>query len=405
MLTSVANGTSEISGLLLGEDVRASIAAFEQMGVHIEQSSDNDPIVVHGVGRDGLSAPANNLDMGNSGTGMRLLAGLLCGQLFSSTLIGDESLSRRPMQRIVTPLQSMGASIQSAQQGTPPLNIAPGQLHGIHYELPIASAQVKSAVLLAGLYAEGQTTVTEFEPTRDHTERMLTALGYPLQRAEHAVAVEGGHELQGVDIIVPGDISSAAFFMVGACIANGSSIVMKNIGVNPTRTGVIEILRLMGASIELEQQRFFGSEPVADLVISAGTLQGIIIPTELVPPAIDEFPAIAVAAACARGDTVLTGAKELRVKESDRISAIVTGLGSIGIEASESPDGFTIHGGNISGGSVDSQGDHRIAMAFAIAGLMAERPVIIKNCDNVATSFPDFHKIASKAGLRVSLVT
>ena len=404
MLASIANGASEISGLLLGKDVRATMAAFGQMGVQIDGPDNNNVLVVHGVGKNGLSAPLQILDMGNSGTGMRLLAGLLCGQRFASTLTGDESLSRRPMQRIVTPLQSMGAAITAGENGTPPLQIAPSALQGIHYELPMASAQVKSAVLLAGLYAEGQTTVTEPELTRDHTERMLTALGYPLERAEHAVAVEGGHELQGASINVPGDISSAAFFLVGASIASDSSITLRNVGVNPTRTGVIEILRLMGASIELEHQRFFGGEPIADIVVNAASLKGIEIPPELVPLAIDEFPAIAVAAACAEGVTTLTGAEELRVKESDRISAIADGLKAMGVDAVEAADGFIIHGGNIAGGTVDSFSDHRIAMAFAMAGLAAQKWVTIKNCDNVATSFPDFHILAKNAGLRLSVI-
>ncbi len=403
MLASIANGASEISDILLGEDVRATIAAFGQMGVRIEGPDENNTLVVHGAGKHGLSAPLKPLDMGNSGTGMRLLAGLLCGQGFASTLAGDESLSKRPMLRIVTPLQSMGASITAGEKGTPPLRIEAGELQGIHYELPVASAQVKSAVLLAGLYAEGQTTVTEPEPTRDHTERMLTAFAYPVERAEHAVAVQGGHELQGAKIAVPGDISSAAFFLVGATIAPNSSIILSNVGVNPTRTGIIDILRLMGASIALEHQRFFAGEPIADIVVNTAALHGIEIPPEMVPLAIDEFPTIAIAAACADGMTVLKGAKELRVKESDRISAIVDGLKGLGIDAAEAPDGFTIRGGQITGGSVDSRGDHRIAMAFAMAGLAAKNLVTIKSSDNVATSFPDFHLLAKNAGLRLAL--
>lgn len=401
MLGSLAEGVTEVSGFLEGEDSLATLQAFRDMGVVIE-GPDRGRVVVHGVGLRGLKAPAGPLYLGNSGTSMRLLAGILSGQSFDSVLTGDESLSQRPMRRVVDPLALMGAEIISDEEGTPPLRIKGGQsLKGIDYRLPMASAQVKSCVLLAGLYVSEQTSVTEPAPTRDHTERMLSGFGYKVDSDNGRVTLQGGGILQGGAIDVPSDISSAAFFMVAASIAAGSDITLSHVGVNPTRVGVINILRLMGADITLLNERFAGGEPVADIRVRSAALKGIDIPEDQVPLAIDEFPAIFIAAACAEGRTVLTGAEELRVKESDRIQAMADGLTILGICAEPTSDGIAIQGGQIQSGEVDSLGDHRIAMSFAIAGLRANGPIIIRNCSNVATSFPGFVSLANSLGMAV----
>ena len=403
MLGAIAEGTTSISGFLEGEDSLATLKAFRCMGVAIE-GPDNGKVVVHGVGLDGLKAPGRPLDLGNSGTSMRLLAGLLAGQSFDSELVGDSSLMSRPMRRVTGPLAAMGASIETTETGTAPLKINGGkQLRAIDYVMPVASAQVKSCVLLAGLYADGRTCVHEPAPTRDHTERMLNGMGYSVSRDRGTACLQGGGRLNATTIDVPADISSAAFFLVGASIAPGSDLVLEHVGVNPTRTGVLEILRLMGADIELDNQREVGGEPVADLRVRSARLRGIDIPVEQVPLAIDEFPALFVAAACAEGRTVLTGAEELRVKESDRIQVMADGLQALGVDAEATPDGMIINGGAISGGDVDSHGDHRIAMSFAMATLRATGPVHIDDCANVNTSFPDFVGVASKAGLDITL--
>jgi 3-phosphoshikimate 1-carboxyvinyltransferase len=342
------------------------------------------------------------LDCGNSGTSMRLLCGLLAGQNFDCELTGDDSLRQRPMQRIAEPLGQMRAEIVTAGGGRPPLKITGvANMRGIEYRLPIASAQVKSALLLAGLYARGKTCVTEPAPTRDHTERMLAAFGYPVERNGGTVCVTGGGKLTATSIDVPADISSAAFFMVGASIAPGSDVTLEHVGVNPTRTGAIDILRLMGANIELINQRQAGGEPVADIRVRHAELRGIEIPVELVPLAIDEFPVLFVAAANARGVTVLRGAEELRVKESDRIQVMADGLRALGIGAEPAADGMRVMGGRYGGGVVDSHGDHRVAMAFAIAALRAGAPITITDCSNVATSFPGFVELAGSAGLKI----
>ncbi len=347
----------------------------------------------------GLKPPPGPLYLGNSGTSMRLLAGLLAGQRFDVTLTGDASLSRRPMKRVADPLASMGARIDTGEAGRPPLGIHGGvPLQGIRYELPMASAQVKSAVLLAGLYAKGATTVIEPAPTRDHTERMLSGFGYAVEKSGAVASLEGGGRLHACEIDVPADISSAAFFMVAASIVPGSDLGLEHVGVNPTRVGVINILRAMGADIQLTNERVAGGEPVADIRVRHAALHGIHIPEDQVPLAIDEFPAIFVAAACATGTTVLTGAGELRVKESDRIQAMADGLATLGIEARPTPDGIEIRGGTLGGGRVKSFDDHRIAMAFAVAGLAAQAPVTIDQCQNVATSFPGFVSLARRAG-------
>ncbi len=403
MMGSLAEGTTHVSGFLEGEDALATLNAFKAMGVKIE-GPDNGKVVVHGVGMQGLQQPQASLDVGNSGTSMRLMSGLLAGQAFSTTLIGDESLTKRPMKRVTDPLALMGAKIETTETGTSPLYISPvAALKGIDYDMPMASAQVKSCLLLAGLYAEGETWVTEPAPTRDHTERMLQGFGYEVMQDGPRRGVKGGGKLTACDIDVPADISSAAFFLVGASIAEGSDLTLQHVGMNPTRDGVINILRLMGADIEVSNERVIGGEPVADLRVRSAKLKGIQIPEDQVPLAIDEFPALFVAAACAEGETVLAGAEELRVKESDRIQVMADGLISLGIDAKPTPDGIVIQGGSIGGGSVDSHGDHRIAMSFAMAALRASGDISIDDCANVNTSFPGFVELAASVGLQVSV--
>ncbi len=404
MLGSLATGTTNVTGFLTGEDCIATMNAFRAMGVEIE-GPENKQVTIHGVGMHGLSAPTDELDMGNSGTAMRLMTGLLAGQDFDTTLIGDKSLSTRPMNRITKPLAMMGAEIDTEEGGRPPLSIKGGsRLKGIHYDMPIASAQVKSAVLLAGLYAEGETSATEPGITRDHSERMLRGFGYEVRttgKNGNHISLQGGGKITACDIDVPADISSAAFFMVGASIAEGSDLTLEHVGINPTRTGVIDILKLMGADITLSNEAEVGGEPVADIRIRSAQLKGINIPEELVPLAIDEFPVIFVAAACATGETVLSGAEELRVKESDRIQVMADGLNACGIDAKSKPDGIIIQSGQLTAGEVDSHGDHRIAMAFSIAGLRSNGEITINDCANVDTSFPDFIKLASGVGLQI----
>jgi 3-phosphoshikimate 1-carboxyvinyltransferase len=401
MLAAIAEGETRIEGFLEGADALATLSAFRRMGVEIE-GPDAGQVRVWGVGWRGLQAPDGPLDMGNSGTSMRLLAGLLAGQSFATTLIGDDSLTRRPMRRVTEPLGLMGARIETNAAGTAPLAIHPvAVLKGIAYQLPVASAQVKSSLLLAGLYAAGETCVTEPAPTRDHTERMLTGFGYAVRRQGGRICVTGGGRLTGCRLVVPADISSAAFFLVGASIAPGSDLTLEGVGINPTRVGVITILRAMGADIELLNQRTAGGEPVADLRVRAAPLMGIRIPEDQVPLAIDEFPAIFIAAACAVGETVLTGAEELRVKESDRIQVMADGLAALGILAEPRPDGIRIVGGSLGSGTVAAHGDHRIAMSFAIAGLRAAGPLCIRDCANVETSFPGFARLAASVGLRI----
>jgi len=406
MLAALAEGETEIEGFLEGADSLATLAAFRAMGVEAE-GPDQGRLQVKGVGLQGLRKPGHALDVGNSGTSMRLLSGLLAGQRFASTLIGDASLSRRPMGRVIDPLTQMGARIEATSEGRAPLRLLPAkQLVGIDYQLPVASAQVKSSLLLAGLYAQGETCVTEPAPTRDHTERMLTAFGYPLQRQGNRVCLRGGGRLIATPIRIPADISSAAFFLVGASIAQGSDLTLTQVGMNPTRIGVINILRQMGADISIERQRELGGEPVADLRVRAASLRGIAIPEEQVPLAIDEFPALFVAAACADGETLLSGAAELRVKESDRIQVMADGLSRLGVAVEPRPDGMLIRGlgaaGLLGGGRIAAHGDHRIAMAFAISALRATAPIQIEDCANVETSFPNFADLAAGAGLQIT---
>ena len=402
MLAALAEGTSRISGFLEGEDTRATAHAFAQMGVRIETPSASERIV-HGAGLHGLHAPAGAIDCGNAGTGMRLLAGLLAGQAFDSTLVGDASLSRRPMRRVIDPLAQMDARIDAEDGGLPPLRIHGGnRLHGIDYALPVASAQVKSAILLAGLYAQGETIVREPHPSRDYTERMLRAFGWPIDFSAGSARLTGGHVLRATDVAVPADFSSAAFFLVAATLAPHSELLIQAVGMNPRRTGLLAALRLMGADIREEQSREFGGERVADLFVRHAPLHGIDVPEHIVPDMIDEFPALFVAAAAATGTTRIHGAAELRVKESDRISVMARGLAALGVCVEETPDGAVIVGGTLGGGEVDSADDHRCAMSFAIAGLIARDPVRIRDCANVATSFPGFAELAHRCGFELA---
>ena len=405
MLGSIAEGMTEVTGFLEGEDSLATLQAFRDMGVVIE-GPEQGRVVINGVGLHGLKAPQKPLYLGNSGTSMRLLSGLLAGQNFDVELTGDESLSGRPMARVADPLAEMGAVIETAPGGRPPMRIKGGnKLKAIDYVLPMASAQVKSCVLLAGLYAEGTTSTVEPAPTRDHSERMLRGFGYDVTSEGSKASLSGGGTLSATRIDVPADISSSAFFMVAAAITPGSDITLRHVGVNPTRVGVINILRQMGTSIELSNQREVGGEPVADIRVRYAELNGIVIPEDQVPLAIDEFPVLFIAAACAKGETVLTGAEELRVKESDRIQSMADGLVTLGVDAQSTPDGIRIQGGKIGGGEVHSHDDHRIAMAFAIAGLRAENQILIHDCNNVATSFPDFVGLAAAVGLTINMDT
>ncbi len=405
MLGALSEGITDVEGFLEGEDALATLQAFRNMGVVIEGPAQGK-VRIHGVGLHGLQAPPGPLYLGNSGTAMRLFAGLLAGQSFDSELVGDESLNGRPMERVAKPLRLMGAQIETGEGGCPPIKISGGQsLKGIHYDMPMASAQVKSCVLLAGLYSDGQTSVSEPAPTRDHTERMLTGFGYPVERDGSTARVIGGGKMSAGSIDVPADISSAAFFMVAASIAPGSDILLQHVGINPTRVGVINILRAMGGDLTLSNERVIGGEPVADIRVRYAPLKGINIPEDQVPLAIDEFPSLFIAAACAEGTTVLTGAEELRVKESDRIQAMVDGLSALGVAIEGTADGAIIHGGKIAGGRVDSLGDHRIAMAFSVAALRAEAEIVIDDCANVATSFPNFVELAKQVGLNVKVAS
>lgn len=404
MLGSLAEGVTEVSGFLEGEDSLATLAAFRAMAVNIQRPGPGQ-VRIAGVGLHGLRQPAQALDLGNSGTSMRLMAGLLAGQAFDSELIGDASLTRRPMGRVAEPLRRMGARIDTADKGCPPLRIYGDRtLHGIDYTTPMASAQVKSCLLLAGLYASGMTRVTEPAPTRDHTERMLQGLGYPVQVNGRQVSLQGNGRLQATAIDVPADISSAAFFLVAASIVPGSDLLLEHVGINPTRTGIIDILRLMGADLVLENTRTVGGEPVADIRVRHAGLHGIDIPEALVPLAIDEFPVLFVAAATAEGITRLSGAGELRVKESDRIQVMADNLQRLGVRAEPLPDGMVIEGGRIGGGCIETHNDHRIAMAFAVAAQRATASVRILDCAHVATSFPGFVELAAVCGMGIEAV-
>ena len=404
MLGSIAEGVTRVSGFLEGEDSLATLNAFRDMGVQIERNGSN--VVIHGVGMRGLKEPKNPLNLGNSGTSIRLMSGLLSAQNFDSKLCGDESLSTRPMGRVINPLREMGADI-FGDDSRPPLTIKGGsKLSGIEYTLPVASAQIKSCLLLAGLYGEGITTVIENGISRDHTERMLRGFGYDVISSNNRISLLGGGSLKGCDIEVPSDISSAAFFMVAGCISKDSSITLNSVNINPTRTGVIDILKLMGGNIELLNQRLQAGELIADIKVSSSNLKGIQIPENLVPLAIDEFPVLFIAASCAEGETVLTGARELRVKESDRIQVMADGLTSLGIENHVLEDGIRILGGEFTkqASSIKSHHDHRISMAFAIASVRSKFDIEIEGVDNVKTSFPNFVELANSIGMSIKQV-
>ena len=403
MLGAIANGETEVTGFLEAEDTRATLRAVRALGI-TALSDDAGSLRIRGAGREGLRRPAGPLCLGNSGTGLRLLAGLLAGQPFDSTLVGDESLSRRPMRRIAEPLARMGACVETAPGGTPPLTVRGGRrLAGIEHRLEVTSAQVKSCLLLAGIYADGRTTVVETAPSRDHTERMLAGFGYEVERSRGEVSLAGGGELTGQTVSVPRDLSSAAFFLVGACIAPRGRVRVPEVGVNPTRDGVLRILERMGASVSLENRRESGGEPVADLVARESRLKGIEIEGDLVALGIDEIPVLLLAAACAEGVTVVSGAAELRVKESDRLAAMEEGLRRLGVPVEARPDGLVVHGRGepFRAARVASHGDHRIAMTFALAALAADGPIEIEDCANVATSFPGFTAEVRAAGVEV----
>ncbi len=400
MLAGIASGTSVISGFLEGEDCLATLAAMRQMGVGVERIGP-ERLQVTGVGLRGLRPAGQPLDMGNAGTAMRLMTGLLAGQAFDSTLVGDASLTRRPMERVAAPLRRMGAVI-TTHGGCPPVLVRGGhKLHGCRHELPVASAQVKSAILLAGLLAEGRTTLVEPAGTRDHTERMLRLFGADIEVGDKEIALSARPGLAACHVEVPGDFSSAAFLMVAALVAGAKPLCLRNVGINPTRTGLLEILRMMGADIRLHDSRLAAGEPVADIEVFPSQLQGIAVPSALVPLAIDEFPVLFAAAALAAGETTISGAEELRFKESDRIATMANGLQALGIEAEPRADGMKIRGGTPTAGEIDSAGDHRVAMSFAVLGARAAGPIMIKDVANVATSFPGFLATARQIGLNL----
>jgi 3-phosphoshikimate 1-carboxyvinyltransferase len=401
MLGAIAEGQTRVSGFLNGEDCLATLTALRDMGVAIEQSSATD-LIIEGCGSAGLQPPSGPLNMGNSGTAMRLFAGLLSGQSFTSKLVGDASLSQRPMARVIDPLKEMGAKIYSAD-GWPPIEIHGGEdLSGIIYRPLIASAQVKSAILLAGLYADGETSIVERAPTRDHTERMMRSMGATMTVGETQIIMPGKQVLQGTEIKVPADLSSAAFIILAALLSPDCKIVIKNVGVNATRTGGLDILREMGADIGLDNVRMFGEEPVADIAVRSSKLTGVYVDPARVSRAIDEFPMLFVAAACARGQSTFDGIGELRVKESDRIAVMTEGLRQLGAKVEESGDGAVVHGSTLASGRINSHGDHRVAMAFAVAGTVATGPVRINDTDAVATSFPTFVDTLRALGISIA---
>lgn len=399
LIAALAEGTSRLEGVLDSEDCRATARALARMGVDIREVSPGS-WVVEGRGPDGLAAPEAPLDLGNSGTAMRLLCGLLAARPFPATLIGDASLSQRPMERVAVPLREMGARIET-DSGRPPVCIDGASLQGITYGTPVASAQVKSALLLAGLQAQGRTCLTEAVPSRDHTERMLPLFGADCEVDGTQICVEGGQALHGAEITVPRDLSAAAFFIVGALIAPGSELKLPGIGVNPRRDGILQILGEMGADLTLDAADSVGREPVGDLTVRSSSLAGIDIGPDLVANAIDEFPVLCVAAACAEGVTTLSGVGELRIKESDRVAAMAEGLETLGVPMEIDDDAVRITGGPLGGGTIQSHQDHRIAMAFAIAALAASEPVAVEGAQWAATSFPEFPGLARRAGIRL----
>ena len=404
MLGSIADGISVVDGFLQGDDAIATLTAFSDMGVVIYRNGDR--LEINGVGLYGLKRPKKPLNLGNSGTSMRLMSGILSAQNFTSELVGDKSLSSRPMGRIIKPLSAMGANI-SGKEDKPPLKIiGTKNLNAINYQMPIASAQVKSSLLLAAIYAQGKTTITEKCPSRDHTERMLGSFGYCITTNGGKISITGGAKLKATKIKVPADISSAAFFIVAASITSNANILLKLVNINPTRSGVIDILKLMGADIIISNKKEVSGEPVADIMVRATKLNGITIPKNLIPLAIDEFPAIFIAAACAKGKTILTNASELKVKESNRIKVMADGLNILGIKTKILDDGIIIYGGNFRKptATINSYGDHRVAMAFAISSVKCDYDIKIADCNNVKTSLPNFIELASKIGMNIQQV-
>jgi 3-phosphoshikimate 1-carboxyvinyltransferase len=396
IFASIANGRSRIFNLSGAEDNLRTVQAFKELGVEIE--SDPESLRVEGRGWDGLSRPGATIDCGNSGTTMRLLSGVLAGRPFVSRMDGDSSLRRRPMQRVIDPLSRMGAEISSqGGGGLAPLEIHGGKLQGIEYKMPVASAQVKSAILLAGLQADGVTTLEEPQSSRDHTELMIKGFGGEVKVECRSVSVAGGQKLSGREVRIPGDVSSAAFFLVAAATIPGSEIVIRDVGVNPTRAGVIEVLRRMGAKIELLDERIETGEAVTDIRVTGSSLQGVDIGPEMVARTIDEYPILTVAAALAKGVTRVSGARELRYKESDRIAAMTEGLGRLGVEVEQTEDGMTIHGGQpLEAAGVKTYGDHRVAMALAVAGLSTRGGIQMDDAACVDISFPTFFGLLNR---------
>ncbi|HTL49147.1 MAG TPA: 3-phosphoshikimate 1-carboxyvinyltransferase [Steroidobacteraceae bacterium] len=401
LLGAIAEGVTEIRGYLEAEDCLATLEAIAATGIRVERGA-RGLLQIHGAGLRGLSAPRAALDLGNSGTSMRLLTGVLAGQTFDSVLVGDESLMRRPMERVATPLRRMGADVQTSD-GRPPIVIrGRRQLSGCEHVLAVPSAQVKSALLLAGLQATGRTIVREPAASRDHTERMLPAFGVPVIPGGDAVAVDGPARLAATSIDIPGDFSSAAYFIAAGLIAGTKPLLIRGVGVNPTRTALLDILRQMGGDIRVHPIASAAGEPRADIEVHPGTLHGINVPENRVPIAMDELPVLFAVAAVAEGKTLVTGAGELRVKESDRLAAMAAGLEAVGTIVDRLPDGLCVHGGPVRGGVVESQGDHRVAMAFAVLGARADGTIAIRDVQNVATSFPGFAQTVRAAGLLVA---
>ncbi len=393
ILNALADGEAEVRNFLPGEDCMSTLRVLEALGVEssVDRSGDTPTLRVKGVGKSGLREPCDVLDCGNSGTTMRLMCGVLGGQPFHAVLNGDASLRTRPMARVTAPLREMGARIDGREDGAlAPLWVRGGSLHGMRYRMPVASAQVKSAILLAGLFAEGETVVEERELTRDHTERMLSAMGAQITREGPAVRLTPGGSLAPLSMRVPNDISAAAFWMVAAAVHPDAELRLTSVGINPTRSGIVDVLREMGADIAIEEERAVGGEPAADIVVRSSRLRGVTVEGEMIPRLIDEVPALAVAAACAEGTTTIRQAQELRVKESDRIASVASQLRQLGVEVDERDDGMVIEGGRIEGGDVESFGDHRLAMALAVAGLAASGPIQLGDSGAVSISYPEF---------------
>lgn len=397
MLGALAEGVTEVEGFLPGKDCLGTLQCFEQMGVEIERLSPTS-VRIHGRGIHGLKEPVAPLDVGNSGTTIRLMLGILAGAPFFSTVIGDESIGRRPMDRVVQPLRKMGARIEGRENGRyTPLAVKGGRLQGITYHSPVASAQVKSCLLLAGLSAEGVTTVAEPSLSRDHTERMLPAFGAALTAKDHVVSIQGGQSLHGTKVRVPGDISSAAFLLAAALMVPGSQVTVEDVGLNPTRTGILDAFKQMGAVVEVEETGSWCNEPVGRVTVRTGELHGVTIGGEMIPRLIDEIPVLAVVATQAKGTTVIKDAKELKVKESNRIATTVNELKKLGANIKETEDGMVIEGPvTLHGGTTTSHGDHRIGMSMAVAGLGAKETVKVLDVESIDVSFPGFFRYIQK---------